>query len=193
MTQTLRRELRNKFPDVIVRNGITSNEGVQSDFWKSVIEQLADAALELRAFQFKPKTIQQAVEAGLPVDEELLQAEKNKDNATKQFENALGIKKSLPWGVGKDWTEFQEWVIEIYKEDRTAFGRYNIWRSNQFASGKLSNVRIREKVTLFYDSWDMFTMSEGHKTDEARGQYEVKQVTEEEKRQLQNSIDWSKH
>jgi hypothetical protein len=44
MTQTLRRELRKGFAGVIVKNGITSEEGIKSDFWQAILTELAISA-----------------------------------------------------------------------------------------------------------------------------------------------------
>lgn len=50
MTQTLRRELRLKFEEVLHRGGALWSP-------EKLAEELADAALALRAFKFKPQTI----------------------------------------------------------------------------------------------------------------------------------------
>lgn len=145
MTQTLRRELRLKF------------EGLGVD--AELAEKLADAALSLRAFQFQPQTIEQAIFTGVPVTEELTQKENMRDLAPKMFERALGFSKPLPWWTGKDWDAFGEWVCQRYAESKTCFGEYNIWRNTPYTKGGMSNNRIRGFVTEFYDSWDMFMMS----------------------------------
>ena len=46
----LRREIRKEFEKVILRNDSTVSEvGIQSDYWQIVINELADAALEVSA------------------------------------------------------------------------------------------------------------------------------------------------
>lgn len=144
MTQTLRRELRLKF------------EGLGVD--AELAEKLADAALSLRAFQFQPQTIEQAIFAGVPVTEEMVERENLRDLAPRMFERALGFSKPLPWWNGKDWDAFGEWVCQRYAESRACFGEYNVWRNTPYTKGGMSNNRIRGFVNEFYDSWDMFMM-----------------------------------
>lgn len=122
-----------------------------------------------------PQSIENAIYTGQHVTEEMAEQAKLRDVAPKQFENALGFSKALGWWNGKDWTDFAEWVCQIYAEDRAAFGRYNIWRNTPYTKGGMSNNRIRGFVREFYDSWDMFKMSEQEKvkTDDQRGEYQA--------------------
>jgi hypothetical protein len=99
---------------------------------------------------------------------------KLKDTAPKMFEKALGFSKPLPWWSNKEWTAFSEWVCNRYAESKISFGEYQIWRSDKYASGKMTNPRIRGFPAEFYDSWDMFLMSkETHKTNEDRPEYQT--------------------
>ena len=172
---TLRRELRINFEEVIVRNGITSKVGIESDFWQIVVNELADAALEVRGIQKAelPLSIENAIAMDIPVTEEMVQRENLRDLAPKMFERALGFTKPLSWWQGKEWTEFGEWVCERYAESASIFGEYNIWRNTPYTKGGMSNVRIRGFIKEFYDSWDMFVMSRKPKTDEEQPVYKV--------------------
>jgi len=161
MTQTLRRELRLKFEEVLHRGGALWSP-------EKLAEELADAALALRAFKFKPQTI-------FVDDELIIQKENLRDIAPKMFERALGFSKSLPWWSGKDWDAFGEWICQRYAENNTCFVEYNIWRLTPYIKGGMSNNRIRGFVNEFYDSWDMFKMK---KTDEDRPEYKYKPIPE---------------
>jgi len=119
-----------------------------------------------------PLSIENAIYAGLPVTEAMTAKENLRNIAPRQFENALGFSKTLPWWGGKDWTAFSEWVCERYAEDRLCFGNYNIWRHTQYTKGGMSNNRIRGFVNEFYDSWDMFMMATKPKTETA-SEYET--------------------
>src|SRR3972149_3147972 len=119
-----------------------------------------------------PLSIENAIATNQHVTEEIIQKAQLRDVAPKMFEKALGFSKPLPWWVGKDWNAFGEWVCERYAESKTSFGEYNIWRSNQYSSGKLANPTIRSYPDKFYDSWDMFMMSKSPKTDETRPEYQ---------------------
>jgi hypothetical protein len=119
-----------------------------------------------------PLTIENAIASNQPVTEEMAAQAKLKDTAPKMFEKALGFSKPLPWWSNKEWTAFSEWVCNRYAESKISFGEYQIWRSDKYASGKMTNPRIRGFPAEFYDSWDMFLMSkETHKTDEERPEY----------------------
>ena len=69
---TLRRDLRLKFEEVLIP-ALSDNPQTEEaiDYAKELAEKLADAALELRGFQFKPQTIEQAIFAGVPVTAEM--------------------------------------------------------------------------------------------------------------------------
>ena len=163
MRQTLRRELRLKFEEVLHKGALWTRE--------KLAEELADAALSLRAFQFQPQTIEQAIFTGVPVTEEMAERENLRDLAPKMFERALGFSKPLPWWTGRDWDAFGEWVCQRYAESKTSFGEYNVWRNTPYTKGGMSNNRIRGFINEFYDSWDMFMMSGAKKTDEERPAY----------------------
>ena len=106
-----------------------------------------------------PLSIENAIAMNLPVTDEMAKLASLQNNAPRQFENALGFSKSLPWWSGKEWSAFAEWVCERYTENRLCFDEYNIWRNTPYTKGGMANPRIRSKVTEFYDSWDMFVMS----------------------------------
>ena len=168
MTQTLRRELRQNFQGILKE---FSDKLSQAEI-EATSELLADSALSLRAFQ-PPKTIEEAIFRGVPVTEELADAANLRDTAPKMFEKALGFSKALPWWDGdKEWKALGEWVCERYAESKTSFGEYNIWRNTKYTKGGIANTRLRGFPAEFYDSWDMFMMSGGHKTDDARPEYQ---------------------
>ena len=193
MTQTLRRELRKNIGAKIdayleEKNGIID--------WGTIYDIAADAALEIRGFALLGKytmTIENSVVMGQTVTAEQVQDASIRDKAPKMFEAALGISKPLPWySGGKDWSEFLEWVIERYGESKTSFGEYNIWRNGQYVKGSLSNVKIRNNVKDFYDSWDMFVMAKGRKTDETAGNYQTDAELEQLREQAKQLFGASK-
>ena len=166
---TLRRELRVKFEEVLARfsDKLTLPER------EPLADLLADAALELRGFKLiEGAGIDWAILAGQDITQEQVKQIQLRDVAPKMFEKALGFSKPLPWWSDKDWTAFGEWVCTEYDKDKMSFGEYNIWRSNQYSSGKLANTTIRSYPDKFYDSWDMFMMSKPKKTDETRPEYQ---------------------
>jgi hypothetical protein len=174
---TLRRELKKNIAKHI-DTYLEEKQGIID--WDSIYEIAADAALEVRgiALSQQPLSIENAIYVDQPVTQEIRDKANLRDLAPKMFEKALGFSKPLPWWNGKEWTAFGEWVCDRYAESKTCFGEYNIWRATPYTKGSLSNPRIRNKVTEFYDSWDMFMMSQKPKTDEERPQYKPYQAPE---------------
>ena len=169
---TLRREAIQKAESILIpaySDNPPTEESIE--YAKQQAERVVDALLELRGFYFlktdeeKPTynlSIENAIYAGLPVTEEMAEAASIRNNAPRQFENALGFSKPLAWWSNKECTAFAEWVCEIYAEDKLAFGNYNIWRHTPYTKGGMSNNRIRGFVKEFYDSWDMFMMAKNN-------------------------------
>jgi len=161
MTQTLQRERRQKFLEILemyYQDNPPTEEATKYN--TEVADKLAEASIS-RGEKFQPKTIEQAIFAGTPITEEMVYSEILKDTAPKMFEAALGFSKPLPWWSGKECTEFAEWVCAEYSRSKTSFGEYNIWRNTPYTKGGMANTRIRGFVKEFYDSWDMFKMASG--------------------------------
>jgi hypothetical protein len=173
---TLRRELRTKFEGIL--NAF--DDKLSRAEVEATSELLADAALEVRgiALSQQPLSIENAIYAGVEITTEIVERAQLRDLAPKMFEKALGFSKPLPWWNGKEWTAFGEWACDRYAESKSAFGEYNIWRATPYIKGSLSNPRIRSNVTEFYDSWDMFQMSQKPKTDEEKPSYKPYQAPE---------------
>jgi hypothetical protein len=168
---TLRRELRTKFEGIL--NAF--DDKLSRAEVEATSELLADAALEVRgiALSQQPLSIENAIYAGVEVTESIMDKANLRDLAPKMFEKALGFSKPLPWWQGKEWTAFGEWVCDRYAESNTSFGEYNIWRVMPYTKGAMANTRIRLSTIEFMDSWDMFMMSKGNKTDEQRPEYKT--------------------
>lgn len=121
-------------------------------------------------------TIENAIATGQPITDKAFKQEQARTTAPKQFENALGFSKPLPWWDGdKDWRELGEWVCAEYNKNKLSFGEFNIWRNTKFTKGGISNSRLRGFPKEFYDAWDTFMMSNPqHKTDEQKPTYKVR-------------------
>ena len=169
---TLRRELRTKVDKVLAKYHLI--------YEAQEVEEIVGAVLEVRGIAMleQPLSIENAIAAGQPITEKIVERAQLRDVAPKMFERALGFSKPLPWWNGKEWTAFGEWVCDRYAESKTSFGEYNIWRATPYTKGALANTRIRGFVTEFYDSWDMFQMSKQPKTDEQRPEYQAYKAPE---------------
>lgn len=141
---------------------VSNSGGTVSNSGRTVSTSLLQTAqleeLELTRVE-NPLSIENSIFLGLPVTPETVDIEKVKTAALRQFENALGFSKPLPWWGKGDWPEFSEWVVARFVEDRLAFATYNIWRNTKYTKGGMTNNRIRGFVTEFYDSWDTFRMA----------------------------------
>jgi hypothetical protein len=157
--QTLRRELRNKFEEVL-RN---YSDKLTIAEREAVCELLADAALELRAFKTDEDRpaygVDWIISHGLDVtQQDLDKAKKQAAIAPNKFEAALGF-GSLPWYTTNVWTRFAKFVTEIYNADPLAFGNYLVWRASDAGKYKaMSNKQIRLNPQAFMDTgWFDFT------------------------------------
>jgi len=169
---TLRRELRTKFQDVLNKHMEDAELVTSMD---ELCDELADTAIELRGFKMiEGAGVDWAILAGEDITEGMVKEIQLRDLAPKMFEKALGFSKPLPWWSNKSWTSFGEWVCAEWNKSKISFGEYNIWRNTPYTKGGLSNTRLRGFVNEFYDSWDMFRMSQPKKTDEARPEYKTK-------------------
>lgn len=168
---TLRRELRKKIEGLLKQHTFT-HAWIEENRARFA-ESLVDVVLEVRGIALldQPLSIENAIAVGAPITSEIVEQAQVRDLAPKMFERALGFSKPLPWWGDKDWKDFSEWVCERYKESKTSFGEYNIWRATPYTKGGIANTVIRSFVNKFYDSWDMFMMSQGKKTDEERPAY----------------------
>jgi hypothetical protein len=138
------------------------NRGVSENESLSPIKESNKEKKETSSFSSQGNyinTIGNAIFVDVPVTQEIADAASLKDTAPKMFEAALGFSKPLPWWQGKEWTAFAEWVCAEYSKSKTSFGDYNIWRNTPYTKGGIANTRIRGFVNEFYDSWDMFRMS----------------------------------
>jgi hypothetical protein len=180
MTQTLRRELRKKIGERVdayleEKNGIID--------WDAIYDIAADAALELRGFQFKkPTTIEAAIFAGVPVTEDML--DKGTD-VLNEFERVFGF-GTLPWYSNTSWDKFAKWVI---KAGGSWFADYVAWRHGEGKYKAFSNRKIRENPQAFMDTgYPEYEASKMYrKTDEQQPKYSTEEIAK-----IQNSIDWSK-
>jgi hypothetical protein len=101
-------------------------------------------------------SIENKIASGLPVTEEDVTTEKNKREATAEFESALGF-GSLPWWSSVAWDKFGKWAVRVWKEDPTSFRKFAQWRANDGKFNSMSNKQIRQNLDAFMDTgWPEF-------------------------------------
>lgn len=152
MTQTLRRELRLKFGEVL--HGFKFAHEIPSDESERLLNELVDTTLTVRTFQEKPKfDLKQAdpawaILAGKEVDNTANILAKE---ATDAFERDFGF-GTLPWGSDKTWEKFYKFVIRIYLQDKNVWRDYVSWRNDKGKYTAYSNRKIRENPQAFMDT-----------------------------------------
>lgn len=151
MTQTLRRELRVKFSDVLGK--YLSDTPMPEKQAIALVEELADAALELRGFSkpivnLKNADPAWAILAGAEIDNTANILAKE---ATDAFEQQFGF-GSLPWNKDSTWEKFYKFVIRIYTQDKNVWRDYVVWRNDKGKYTAYSNRKIRENPVAFMDT-----------------------------------------
>jgi hypothetical protein len=163
--QTLRRERIQKFTDILKKE----DQGYHSTTWcMRVAELLADAAesrTERKTGEYVT-TIETAIQAGVPVTEEMLDKLKVQSAAIMAFESAFGITSTSwagKWHGGKpEWTRLRKWVIETWKERPTCFEEYIAFKKGGGKYlGLMDVTQIARNPENFYTSWDVFMRDAG--------------------------------
>ena len=162
MTQTLRRELRMRFNQILEDN-ILRIRACDNEIIPVIGELLADAALEVSAIQKRAElgktSIEAAIFGGVEVTAEMVDAERVRQEAVNAFESAFGITRpwSNWWDIKKDWKDLLAFVVEVYQSDPEAFKRYNLWYDDKGKfGGGMNATQIRRDPALFFTAWDMF-------------------------------------
>lgn len=160
MTQTLRRELRKAFEAVLVRNH-ACDTGSQN-YWEIVVNELADAALEVSAIAKRADLAKSGVDwailGGQKVDEETQGATKAEHDAVNAFETAFGITRPWDWwNIKADWRDLREMVVKEFRADAEVFKRYVAWYADKGKfEGGMNATQIKRQPDLFFVAWDVF-------------------------------------
>lgn len=150
--QTLRRELRTKFEEVL----IVFQDKLSVAEREATAELLADMALQLRGFKTDEERpaygLDWVLGHGQDITAHDVEAVQTTDKAQKKFEAAFGF-GSLPWDSTSDWTSMRKFITEIYSRDPLAFGNYIVWRkSKEGKYAAMSNKQIRMNPKVFMDT-----------------------------------------
>lgn len=168
MSQTLRREVRKTIETVLNEWGIGADE---HDVPALAVE-ISDKIFDLPFFkkQDKPYDKSQADPAweilfGNRTQEQVDETKLTED-ALNEFMRALKLPASFNWYPNHKVEEtamkvLRDMVVSIYKQDKTAFTRYETWRQNPYARGAIPNSTIKSYPEKFVYSWSDFERSEG--------------------------------
>lgn len=155
MSQTLRRELRVKFSDILEK--YLSDTPMPEKQAIALVEELADAALELRGFSKPVVNLKNADPAwAILAGAEIKQEEQDENIIAKEaaddFERQLGF-GILPWNSDTTWTKFYKFVVKIYKQNQGVWMDYAVWREGDGKYGKaMTNTAIRKNPQMFMDT-----------------------------------------
>lgn len=163
MSQTLRRDLRQKFITILKSWNVHDEESLASE--------LADAALESLdkkrkpAFDLSQSDPAWAILKGEPVRDDAMKNALLKQDALNSFEFYLQLPESWQWYGGnssdeKALEDLRNFVIETYEKDNKAFEKYQTWRTQPFARGAMSNLAIKKNPENFRLSWSDFLASQ---------------------------------
>jgi hypothetical protein len=181
---TLRRELIQKINSILNAYIETGQGYLGEEMPKEVVENLADAILELRAFQrgseewkadlrekMSKKSLEAAVIMGKNIEESVEQAMLD-DEARSAFERDMSF-NPLPWGSSKGWDKLGKFVVTEYEKDSLIFAKYKTWQMNDGKYVAMKNNRIRSHPEEFVSNFpdflahtSMYSKKETVETDE---------------------------
>lgn len=145
MSQTLRRELRQKFVEILVGTIDHMDGAFTTD---EIAEKLTDAALELRGFSKPAVNLKNADPAWSILAGEAIVIDPIIEEAKDAFERGLRF-NPLPWGMNKQWDKLEKFVVQEYKKDALIFIKYKTWQEGDGKYVALSNRKIKEKPEDF--------------------------------------------
>jgi len=138
MTQTIRRELRQKFIEIVENEDLSPNQ---------MADMLADAAIELRAFKTPTARIDRTEE-----EQEELDRKKTAwlfPASQAEVESCLHF-NPLPWSSNREWERLEKFVVAEYRKDKNIWQRYDTWRKGDGKyAGYLSNKAIKYRPDDF--------------------------------------------
>lgn len=181
MTQTLRRELRLKFFEILSR--YLDNVIIPESNANEMVDQLADVAFELLrskpVVDLKNSDPAWSILAGVEIGQEHVDEAVVSKEAIDDFERQLGF-GILPWNSDATWTKFYKFVVKVYKENQGVWMDYVVWRDGDGKYGKaMTNNAIRKNPQMFMDTgYPTYEASKMYRTD-TRPEYKKVEHVEE--------------
>jgi hypothetical protein len=170
--QTLRRERIQKFREIILKSEIYMQSRIDVDELEAEVNEICAALADAAESRTERKTdeyvttIEAAMQAGVPVTDEIMDKLKVQSAAIMAFESAFGITSTSwagKWHGGKpEWTRLRKWVIEVWKERHTCFEEYVAFKKGDGKYlGLMDVTQIARNPENFYTSWDVFMRDAG--------------------------------
>lgn len=178
--KTLRREAFETIKKVWKNRTQNMNHAPAEDaFLDSVFMDMVDSLSELRGFSFlktdeeRPAYVlnvlnvpenfplEWKIAAGQTPKQEQIDENKLIQEALNTFEQDLQLPGNWQWYAVKPaeekiWKALREFIVKKYVENPKAFAEYQTWRTQPFASGKMSNRAIKNAPQDFEASWTDF-------------------------------------
>lgn len=178
---TLRRELRLKFEEILKSEAVFCSDGLENtspyrEEISALAEKLADTAFiflnPVRTTEPKPEPkfdfakagLDWQIAAGVEIKQETIDEAVLEKAALDTFERDMQVASNWEWYPAKGsneraWKYLREFVVNVYKEDKKAFEKYQTWRTQPFARGAMSNLAIKRRPEDFPSSWTDFLAS----------------------------------
>lgn len=165
---TLRREVRKTIEKIFDEWAL----GAYVDDVPALVTEITDKIFDLPFFKkredsaFDRKRADPAFEIlfGNRTQEEVDETKLHED-ALNEFTRALKL-PAINFYPNRNSDEvamrvLRELIFNVYKQDRSAFTRYETWRQQPFSRGAISNSTIKSYPEKFIFSWSDFERSEG--------------------------------
>lgn len=108
--------------------------------------------------------IEWQIAAGVEIKQETIDEAVLEKAALDTFERDMQVASNWEWYPAKGsneraWKYLREFVVNVYKEDKKAFEKYQTWRTQPYARGAMSNLAIKRRPEDFPSSWTDFLAS----------------------------------
>lgn len=162
--QTLRRQRKQQFEKILLEEKIYSTSQEDRERLLSKLLDAAESRTERKTDDLKGEyitSIETAIQADVPVTNEIIDGLKTQSAAIMAFESAFGITSSSwagKWHSGKpEWTRLRKWVVGVWQERPTCFDEYVAFKKGDGKFfGLMDATQIARKPDDFYTSWDVF-------------------------------------
>lgn len=175
---TLRREAISLIESILIP-AYSDNPQTEDaiNYAKEQAQKIADALAKLRGFSFLQTDEEQpaygflpqsdlawTIAAGNKIEQAQIDETKLIQEALNTFESDMQLPGNWQWYAVKPaeekiWKALREFIVKKYVENPKAFAEYQTWRTQPFASGKMSNRAIKNAPQDFEASWSDFLAS----------------------------------
>ncbi len=130
----------------------------------SLEEKKENSVIEEMKLRNPAKGLEWKIKADEEITDDDLDENKLLENALHAFESDMQLPGNWKWNGAtnneeKVWKSLREFIVEQYKKDDTCFQAYQTWRTQPYARGAMSNLKIKRNPEDFPASWTDFLAS----------------------------------